>query len=399
MRWQGWLGSAALALVLLVLAGGWIADQWLESAGGRRLLERELGRALGSQAHLSGEYRFQLLPRIRISGSGFSVGAVEDPAVVVAGFHAAVGLLPLLRRNLRVDAIELSGGRIDLAALSRIGGGNSGSEATPPLFPAVGVLALSDLLLVASGHTGAIRLERLRLQGFGPGKQAPLEIRASLARQDRGLPGITLSGTLEVAGDSSAVVLDLQPLAVMPVGAQPVELRGAVRWQPAGSRIAAKLTFAVAGLDIATRVEAVWLEGLSGRIEARVADGGGSARSGAAIGFARRGDLIELAPVELELAGQMLAGEGCFVAGEPPVLGLSMHAAELDLDALKSWLPEDASGGGEFPDLPFELRAELSVGRATAADAVAQGIHVVVGNGPQCLPGGRVEPEQDTSPQ
>ena len=36
----------------LLLLGGWLGDLWLESAGGRRLLQHELSKAIGSPASL-----------------------------------------------------------------------------------------------------------------------------------------------------------------------------------------------------------------------------------------------------------------------------------------------------------------------------------------------------------
>ena len=73
-------------ITLSVLAALYFAvDDWLESAGGRRALERTLSEQVGMPVHLNGDFNIKLLPSVGVSGTEL---VVSDPAT---GDDLAVG--------------------------------------------------------------------------------------------------------------------------------------------------------------------------------------------------------------------------------------------------------------------------------------------------------------------
>ena len=78
-RYLLWL--IPLLIVALLYLLGVAADAWLESAGGRRLVENALGDSLGAPVHLNGDYRFRLLPRLAVN-LGWSTESCERPMLI-----------------------------------------------------------------------------------------------------------------------------------------------------------------------------------------------------------------------------------------------------------------------------------------------------------------------------
>lgn len=87
-------------LAVLYLA----VDYWLESAGGRRALEKTLGSRIGMPVHLNGDFNIKLLPSVGVSGTRLIVtDPVTDKDVAVGGyFETDLALAPLFREELEV---------------------------------------------------------------------------------------------------------------------------------------------------------------------------------------------------------------------------------------------------------------------------------------------------------
>ena len=73
--------AVVLVVVLLLLPVGlyWLADAWLESSGGRQMLEQELGARFGMSVSLEGEFDLMLLPDIGVSGTELVIGGEAGP--------------------------------------------------------------------------------------------------------------------------------------------------------------------------------------------------------------------------------------------------------------------------------------------------------------------------------
>ena len=165
------------ALLLLPFALYWLADAWLESSGGRQLLEQELSARLGMGVRLEGEFDLMLLPDIGVSGTDLVIG--REGGLAAASFFAnsrefevSVSLRPLFHRQVIIDWIRLTGGRVypDRYTSS---GSNDGTPLTQ--LPEIGELVLRDFEFVLDQEGEVVlRLKELQVRDFAEGRRAGL---------------------------------------------------------------------------------------------------------------------------------------------------------------------------------------------------------------------------------
>jgi hypothetical protein len=108
MRWLRRLVGLFLLLAVLVLGAGLALDAWIESSGGRRMVERTLSEASGLPVRLGGDFDVRLFPP-GASGTDFRVLDESADTEVVRSrvYELELELLPLLRRELRVERLRL----------------------------------------------------------------------------------------------------------------------------------------------------------------------------------------------------------------------------------------------------------------------------------------------------
>lgn len=95
-------------LTVLLLAVMYLAvDTWLQSAGGRRAVERVLTAQLGMPVGLQGEFNIMLLPAAGVSGTHLVVRDGTSDAELARGgsFRVSLALLPLVREELRINEV------------------------------------------------------------------------------------------------------------------------------------------------------------------------------------------------------------------------------------------------------------------------------------------------------
>lgn len=97
-----------LLIALLIAALYFAAIAWLESSGGREAIEKQLSVAAGMPVRLAGDFDLALLPAPGARGTEL---LISDPSgMVIAGsrtFRVDLALEPLLRRQFRVDRLQL----------------------------------------------------------------------------------------------------------------------------------------------------------------------------------------------------------------------------------------------------------------------------------------------------
>lgn len=154
-------------ITLSVLAALYFAvDYWLESAGGRRALERTLSEQVGMPVHLNGDFNIKLLPSVGVSGTEL---VVSDPLtgedLAVGGyFETDLALAPLFREELEVRHV------------------------------------LVERLKLALPDGGNVFIPRVRLESFGFGRPTDFEV-------DWSWLGV-LSGQFTWSPNESRVLLD-----------------------------------------------------------------------------------------------------------------------------------------------------------------------------------------------
>jgi hypothetical protein len=105
-----------LALVLLMAVAYVAAETWLESAGGKRALEKTLSSRIGMPVRLGGDFNLRLLPSVSVSATQLAVSDPSTGEEVATGnyIEADLALAPLFREELDVSRLSVEGLRFNL---------------------------------------------------------------------------------------------------------------------------------------------------------------------------------------------------------------------------------------------------------------------------------------------
>lgn len=121
MRLRRALFVLPLVSVFLLVLLYFAVDYWLESAGGRRALERTLGEKIGVPVHLNGDFNIRLLPSVGVSGTELVISDPDSGRDLARGgfFETDLALAPLFREELQVRQVVVE----DLMLNAPDGGG------------------------------------------------------------------------------------------------------------------------------------------------------------------------------------------------------------------------------------------------------------------------------------
>ena len=171
--------------VLLPVAAYWLADSWLESSEGRRLLEQTLSGRIGMSVRLEGEFDLMLLPAIGVSGTELVIGGPEPESELARSheFEISVALKPLLDRKVLVEWIRLTGGSIYPERYSRtdridIVDPVVGADASANLvLPEIQELSIRDFeILFAEEDENRLLIKELTLTDFAENRETPFTL-------------------------------------------------------------------------------------------------------------------------------------------------------------------------------------------------------------------------------
>jgi hypothetical protein len=344
---------AYFLLVVLVLSPVLLylmANAWLESAGGRQALERELARRAGLPVRLLGEFDIMLLPSLGVEGTELVIGGPGHGEEVVRSreYSVAVALSPLLKGNLQVESIHLAGGSLRVDNLPARAEPAPAGPGGPFRLPTIDKFEVSQLTIVTGGEPGQrFQVDEFRVEGFAERREAKfLAEVAGFGRVDGRLRWESERSLLNLEGSWS--------------GAWPGDLafEGQVDFEAGAGRVAANWP---ARPETRTEVLAF------------------------SAAFAVQEAHVRLQSIEATAGTQTVRGDGCLLLGVPPALRLDLTADQLDLDSLPD-LPmfgmasdtDGAAGAGLQVDVRLTA-AEISGGGAVARDAV-----VSLGAEPDC---------------
>ena len=174
------LFTILLAVILLPPIAYWAADAWLESAGGRRMIETELGGRIGMPVRLEGEFDLMLLPDIGVSGTGLHMGGAGGETEFAHGreYEISVALKPLFQRQVRIDWIRLTGGEIRPAHYQPAGLPKTGDSAPGFRLPEIRELTVRDFNIVPADDGGRpIHITELTVNDFAEGRETPFALK------------------------------------------------------------------------------------------------------------------------------------------------------------------------------------------------------------------------------
>lgn len=160
-----------VALLLLFPGLYWLADTWLESSGGRQMLEQELGARFGMSVRLEGEFDLMLLPDIGVSGTDLVIGGDANADSFFASsreFEVSVALKPLFHQQVVVEWIRLTGGQVYPGRYSQSGAGSEAGQ-----LPEIRELTLQDFdLFLAEENVAPLRVRTLKVSDFAERQRA-----------------------------------------------------------------------------------------------------------------------------------------------------------------------------------------------------------------------------------
>lgn len=345
---------APVALLLLFAGAYLLLGAWLESAGGRRAVERALAERLGVPVTLQGEFDIMLLPAIGVSGTELVLGP-PGPASELGRsreYAVALAVLPLLDRRLLIQSITLDGGRFFPERLPPRDSATPDGPASLRL-PEIRSLALRDFEIVtAAGNGRRVLLQAFELEDFVADGEAPFR----LAVEGYG----RLDGQLRWDAQRSALVL----------GAAWSGMLSGQLWLQVDAALAVG----------SGTVQAAWIPAAVPAAAPAMAGQGSGADIRLALEYALAPGGVRFAGVRLDAAGQSAAGAGCLRLQGVPSVHLRLATPRIDFDALPA-LPTLAGDGGvdsagaTGPGSQLNLRlaaAEARGGGAVARDAVFQ---------------------------
>ena len=162
--------------VLLPVAAYWLADSWLESSEGRRLLEQTLSGRIGMSVRLEGEFDLMLLPAIGVSGTELVIGGPEPESELARSheFEISVALKPLLDRKVLVEWIRLTGGSIYPERYSRTDRIDASANL---VLPEIQELSIRDFeILFADENENRLLIKELTLTDFAENRETPFTL-------------------------------------------------------------------------------------------------------------------------------------------------------------------------------------------------------------------------------
>jgi hypothetical protein len=387
------LWRVALILLLLVLAVLLLvffsASSWLETSAGRTLLQRELGKSLGLQAALQGEYALELFPGLQIAGQQLELREVDSSQAMarLESYQLHLALWPLLSKQVVIHKVVVRDGFLDLDLLE-------GNAANPPdevktesQLPSIRSLQVSGLKLLKSS-TDLLNIDHLALENFTPGKDAAISLGFSLPGDPAGSSLVQLSGKMQLATAPLHLTLKLAETSLRvkdqawPLG------QGQLDWSADSGVIEGSLTGQIAGFSGLFEFSLQTVPVMNILLASRLVTADGRNLSVSVAAREQAGFWV-LEPVELMLEGQLLSGTGCFSMQGKPLLQLQLQSPDLDLDKLQDLLPADllsASSGSPnaSADLPVDLAVELLAEQASMAGAEAREVRLLLGNQPDC---------------
>jgi uncharacterized protein involved in outer membrane biogenesis len=185
------LGLAVLAIfIVLPVVVYWLADTWLESSGGRQMLEQTLTGRFGMRVRLEGEFELMLLPAIGVSGTELVIGGMDAGTEFARSreYEISVALQPLLDRKVLLEWVRMTGGRIYPERYTQsgsIGEGKKGAGLNTVgtastanfLLSEIREISIRDFQIVLPGEDEfPLPVKKLTISGFAENRDTPFAL-------------------------------------------------------------------------------------------------------------------------------------------------------------------------------------------------------------------------------
>ena len=345
------IGLVALLLLAATALGAYLlVDAWLESAGGRQALEREMEARAGLAVQLRGEFEVMLLPSVGVSGTDLVLFEPGSMAEWVRGdtYSLALDLAALIHGRIAIESIRVAGGRVDA---NRWPEGAAGEPSPPVRLPEIAMLELADIeIAVSEGDEKPFLLRELRISGFAVGQRTAflLDLR-ELGRWQGWFRWSAQDAVFEVEGQGAGLVPGAIGLhSTVHLNRRAGQAR--VDWMPEAGRPPGG-----AGVHLST-------------------------------GFGWQDEGIRIDSLALHRDNESIEGSGCLILAEPTELHLDLRSSRLDLD---QWPDAGALGGdsadGQQQAVPaWSYHLRLTVDELSGGGAIAREAELRLGGEPDC---------------
>jgi uncharacterized protein involved in outer membrane biogenesis len=359
-----------------------VADSWLESSGGRQMLQRELTRSLGLPVRLEGNYQLKLFPRLKIDGSGLEINQPGNSGVLALGqeYSAVIELVPFFHREVRITSIGLHGGFVDFSRAPDEAVEAKEASTQQISLPQVAVLEISDFA-VRLTKEDSILIRQLQLRDFQPGKESIFDIDAALISGQAESARLNLHGGLTMEEGSFSTQLRILGLTLKWGESVLAGLTGEWEWDQPASRLTGHMAWQQTSQSAALRLQLAFTTPPSGFMHAQYHQQGLPEPSSFELDFSVLPDRLDLRKLGLKIAGQSIGGDGCLLLTGKTALHLSLQAGHIDLDRIYSLLPAQQGNG---PEPPLLLAIQLHADKAWLAGAEASDVTVEIGSQPDC---------------
>jgi AsmA protein len=248
-RWLKWI-LALVGVVVLVLAAAVIfLPRLIDNEDIKRSITEELARHTGREIRIDGPLGLSVFPVLAVEVNQLSLGNTEgfgdQPFASIGQARIGVGLLPLLRRQVRAEEIVLDRLQVNLVVNER-GASNWGglpsqpAERRPP--PRDDRRAFATQYIAGLNISGAsidyrddragshYRLSDFSLQTGALGDEGPVPVEASMQLEDMAAGiQLDLSLTAEAGLDAEAAVYSLAEVELsLAIGEKPLLLKAPV---------------------------------------------------------------------------------------------------------------------------------------------------------------------------
>jgi len=372
------LPTGLLALFFLLLLA---ADAWLESASGKRTLERAVFRTLEMPVELRGEFSIKLSPPLGVSGTELFIGGRErgETFVISREYELSLALLPLLDGVVRVLSIRFAEGVLDVTQYPVQG--SEGAPAATSGLPEIRHLELADFRIVLPGSEDTqLLVRKWVLDGFRENLETPLSIDAGLVSGQEMLLSVQAEATIMAKSGGTALSLEILQAGVDIKGTKFNDLAGRMEWNGKDGEFNARLEWR--GEEDESFAADAQLSAASGAGLLKVNYDSLPVLAGNAVlefNLAENG--VVLTAVDVNAMDQQLQGTGCLLTGQTPSLELELHAQTLDLDRF----PADFGAGDESgPGAPIELNLQLAAAEVRAGELIIHDFGIQTGRKPDC---------------
>ena len=162
-----WLALALpVLLLMLALTVYLLLDKWLESAGGREAIEKTLSAQTGMELRIRGEFSVDVWPSLGVGGTDLQLWSALGEVFHADSYQIQVALQPLLDGQVKVEGLELTGGRLDPQKWQTEPVEKSEGQGKRTLLPRVESLVVRDLEIQFSGQSWL--LNELAIEAFRP---------------------------------------------------------------------------------------------------------------------------------------------------------------------------------------------------------------------------------------